>query len=88
MALVIFMHEIEEVKHPKWRNDKLISDAHNALNLLMRKGYLSHCLFGFTGWIREVDGTTCKIMCNADYDGKVICALLKLYFPNREFEVI
>lgn len=88
MTLVIFMRETKNIKHPKWRNDKLIKDANNALNLLMRKGYLSHSLLGFTGWVREVDGSACKIVCNANYNGKVICALLKLYFPNREVEVI
>lgn len=88
MTKIIFMRETEEVKHPKWRNDKLIKDAHNALNLLMRKGYLTHSMFGFTGWMREVDGTSCKIVCSCDYDNKVITALLKMYFPHREIEVI
>lgn len=86
--MVILMHETEEVKHPKWRNDKLIKDAHNALNLLMRKGYLTHSVFGFTGWMREMDGNTCKIVCNCEYSNRVITALLKMYFPNRAIEVI
>lgn len=85
MTLSIFVQETEEVKHPKWRNDRLIRDANNALNLLIIKGYIERSIFGFRGWVREIDGTTCKIVLNTEYNSKVICALLKLYFPNRRF---
>ena len=83
MTLVIFMQEAKKIEHPKWRNDKLITDANNALNLLMRKGYLERSILGFRGWVREVDGTTCKLVISTEYNSKVICALLKLYFPAR-----
>ena len=88
MTLVIFMQEAKKIEHPKWRNDKLITDANNALNLLMRKGYLVRNVFGFRGWMREIDGTTCKLVISTEYSSEVICALLKLYFPNRKLEVV
>lgn len=87
MTRTILMKEYWDVEHPRWRNDKLIRDANNALNLLMRKGYLTRSVFGFRGWVREVDGTTCKIVISTDYSSKVICALLELYFPTRITEV-
>lgn len=86
MTVTILIHERWEVEHPKWRNDKLIKDANNALNLLMRKGYLHRNHFGFRGWVREIDGTTCKLVLSTDYDSKVLCALLGLYFPDRRME--
>lgn len=88
MTVTILMKEYWETKHPKWRNDQLIKDANNALNLLMRKGYLTRNKFGFRGWVREIDGVTCKLVLSTDYDGKVLCALLNLYFPNRRMEAV
>ena len=88
MTKTILMSERLAVKHPKWRNDKLIKDANDALNLLMRKGYLERSIFGFRGWMRELDGTTCKLVISTDYDSKVLCALLELYFPDRKLEVV
>lgn len=81
MTTIVLFKDVE-LKHPRWRNDKLISDAHKALNLLIYKGYLKNFM-GYVGRVKEVDGTTCKITFNTEYDSKVICALLKLYFPNR-----
>ena len=83
MVKCIYMQEAVEVKHPKWRNDRLIKDANNALNLLIKKGYLERSGFGFRGWVREVDGTTCKLVINTKDKGTLICALLRLYFPDR-----
>ena len=88
MTKTIIMQEYWDVEHPKWRNDKLIKDANNALNLLMRKGYLTRSVFGFRGWVRELDGVTCKIVISTDYSSKVIWALLNLYFPHRKLEVV
>lgn len=83
MTLAIIMQETEDVKHPRWRNDRLIRDANIALNLLITKGYIERSIFGFRGWVREIDGCSCKIVLNTEYNSKVICALLRLYFPCR-----
>ena len=88
MTKCITMSERWDVKHPKWRNDKLIKDANDALNLLMRKGYLERSIFGFRGWMREIDGTTCKLIISTEYEGALICALLRLYFPEREIKEV
>lgn len=83
MTSTFLIQEAREIKHPKWRNDRLIKDSHNALNLLMQKGYLERSIFGFRGWVRELDGTTCKLVISTEYNSEVICALLRLYFPDR-----
>ena len=76
-----------DIKKTFKRNDKLMKDANNAYNLLLRKGYLCH-IAGITGWVRQLNQSTAKIVVNTEYSSEVICALLELYFPNRRWEVI
>ena len=76
----------QDVKVENKRNDKLMKDANNAFNLLLTKGYL-YRRKGITGWVRSINEASAKIVVNTSYDSKVICALLKLYFPNRKWEV-
>ena len=77
----------QDVKVENKRNDKLMKDANNAFNLLLTKGYL-YRRKGITGWVRSINEASAKLVVNTSYDSKVICALLKLYFPNRKWEVI
>ena len=82
----IFDYE-QEVKPDCRRNDKLMKDVNEAYNLLYRKGYLCK-IMGFRGRVKSVDYKSAKLVINTDYDSKVICALLDLYFPNRKWVAV
>ena len=82
----IFDYE-QDVKKETKRNDGLMKDLNEAYNLLFRKGYLCKVM-GIRGRVREIDHRSGKLMINTNYDSKVICALLELYFPNREWRLL
>lgn len=77
----------QDVKKDDRRNDRLMKDVNEAYNLLFKKGYLCKIL-GFRGRVKEIDYRSAKLIINTNYDSKVICALLELYFPNREWRVV
>lgn len=82
----IFDYE-QDVKKDERRNDRLMKDVNEAYNLLFKKGYLCKIL-GLRGRVKEIDYRSAKLIINTNYDSKVICALLELYFPNREWRVV
>lgn len=77
----------QEVEVDERRNDLLMKDVNEMYNLLWRKGYLCKVM-GIRGRVKSIDRRTAKLIINTCYDSKVICALLKLYFPSREIKEV
>lgn len=77
----------QEVEVDERRNDLLMKDVNEMYNLLWKKGYLCK-IMGMRGRVKSIDRRTAKLIINTRYDSKVICALLKLYFPSREIKEV